>query len=122
MSSGIRVMALVLACASCGGELPLSPDGAEQDLLTSATPQVRTISGWVYETTAHGEPPVPDAIIEVRMENDARLTIASSDGFYRIEVRPGALIITASKRGYQPRATRVTVVTDTVLNFSLQPL
>lgn len=99
-------------------EPPLSQSGAP----AAARSGFATISGWTYEASLTGEPPIPDAIVVAMDANGSTQTTRTrTDGFYRLSVPTGDVTITASKATYNTQASRFTLRKDTVLNFGLQP-
>src|SRR5688500_15780117 len=112
----MMVLAIALAAAGCGGRSPLAPDVPQPE--PSASTGLTTISGWVYASVTWGDPPVPDALIEVHAADGSK-TFAFSDlrGFYQVSVRPGNVMITTSKEGHEAKTCQVRLLTPTVLNF-----
>ena len=105
-------LAIILAAAGCSERLPLAPDASAS----------ATISGWVYASVNWADPPVPDAHIEVHAADGSKTTTVSDlHGFYHVCVRPGSVVITTSKEGYDATTYQVMLLTDTTLNFFLDP-
>jgi hypothetical protein len=101
------------ACLGCGGSSPISPD---------ASAQYATVSGWVYEAGAAGEPPVADATIEVtRTDGSIETTRATGEGWYAVSARTGVVTMVASKEGYESKTVRFSLWADTTLNFRMNP-
>jgi hypothetical protein len=103
-------------CAIVPGCGPLP--GAPSDI------QALTISGYVYEqdTPALGEPKLADVLMTVQQTNQSPRTARSDTvGFYTVSVRAGPVSITATKAGYETRASSFDMSMNTVLNFSLTP-
>lgn len=113
------LLIVLLAAAACGRS-PLAPDDAEPQRSPAA--DLATISGWVYANVDWANPPLADALIEVRAADGSRTRVVSdSDGFYEASVRPGTILVVTSKEGHETTAREVTVLTHTVLNFFLAP-
>ena len=105
-------LAIILAAAGCSERSPLAPEASAS----------ATISGWVYASVSWADPPVPDAHIEVHAADGSNTTTVSDlRGFYEVSVRPGTVVITTSKEGYDETTYQVMLLTDTTLNFFLDP-
>jgi carboxypeptidase family protein len=109
------VAMIVATGAGCSGRSPVAPDTTEQ-----RPAEFLTISGWVYEHVEWADPPIAQAIIEVKeADGSLKTTVTDADGFYRVSVRPGSISINASKEGYEAKTWEFPLLKDTVLNFSL---
>ena len=107
------LVTFIVAVAGCSGGSPLAPD----------EPAFATISGWVYADVTWADPPVPDARIEVYAADGTKAaTLSDGTGFYQVAVRPGTVVITTRKEGYDAETYELSLSTDTTLNFFLSPV
>lgn len=114
------LVAFILLCSGCSSPSPIAPDSKPQ--VSQPAAQFASISGQVYAKVTWGDPPIPDAVIEVAEADGTIRTVVTDDtGFYAISVRAGDVSITASKEGYEARTWQLTLLRDVVLNFGLAP-
>jgi Carboxypeptidase regulatory-like domain len=117
---GFCVVTVALVSSACGGSIT-APDRIPQQFAAPTDSRV-TLSGQIYASVGPGDPPIADARLDVIDADGYRSTVPSdSSGFYRISVRRGSITVTASKEGYDAKQWRFDLLSDTVLNFSLDP-
>jgi len=117
-SIAVALVAATLGCWGCGGGV------TAPDTMPSQAAEVDrvTIRGQIYTSVGPEYPAIQNARIEVN-EADGTNAIVTSirDGSYLISVRRGSITITASKEGYEAKQWQFDLLSDLVLNFSLDP-
>lgn len=113
------LVAVILTATGCGRS-PLAPDVPEPQRSPAA--ELATISGWVYASVEWADPALPDALVEIHAADGSQTaTLSDANGFYEVSVRPGTISVTSSKEGHGTKTCEVRLVTNTVLNFFLDP-
>jgi hypothetical protein len=119
MAAVLLTLGLISGCGEQAS--PVSPGATAQDLRTTAAVMV---SGHVYQqASSAGEPAVSDALITLKDAGGAESTaLTDNRGFYSIEAKPGEVVVTATKEGFNTSQSRFAIAESTVLNFGLEPM
>jgi hypothetical protein len=104
---------------------PVAPDPPERPQNETAASVMVRMSGWVYASAEWGDPPIADALVEVRSsDGSTAATRTDTAGYYDLTVSggTGVVSITTTKVGYLPTTREITLIKQhTVLNFFLTP-